>query len=144
MEKTETAFAEALGRAHTALLVDLRKLEEAIQSSAGEGLAELRSQLDTTRTHILAHFRFEERNGYMDTVRKREPRLERAIQLLVAEHQQLAQALTALIEQARGAPDLNARFRKQVQAWIERVRQHEASENDLVQDAFNQDIGPED
>jgi hypothetical protein len=35
-------------------------------------------------------------------------------------------------------------LRQEVRAWIERVRQHEARENDLVQEAFNRDIGTED
>lgn len=110
----------------------------------GEGLTEVTARLGAARTHITEHFRFEEQNGYMDRVRKHEPRLERAIQQLGDEHRQLAQSLDALIEQARVATSLDEAFREKVRAWVEGVRQHEVRENDLVQDAFNLDIGAED
>jgi len=144
MDKTETSVGAALGRAHTALLDDLRKLEEEIRSTSREGLVDLRARLGATQKHITEHFRFEEQNGYLDVVRKREPRLERAIQQLAAEHRQLAQALDALIGEAAAAANLNDSFRERVPAWVEEVRRHEVRENDLVLDAFNSDIGAED
>jgi len=139
-----TSTVKALTRAHEALLEDLRKLEDAIRPSSGEGLAELTARLGATRSHITEHFRFEEQDGYMDTVRKREPRLERTIQQLADEHRQLAQSIDRLIEQAKAATSLDDTFRDQVRVWAENVRQHEAHENDLVQGAFNLDIGAED
>jgi len=144
MKRTETSVAEALGRAHVALLEDLRKLEGAAQPPSAKGLAELRTRLGRTRTHITEHFRFEEKNGYMAAVRKREPRLERTVQQLADEHRQLAQTLDGLIEQAGAARTLDEALREKVRAWVEKVRKHEASENDLVQDVFNLDVGAED
>jgi hemerythrin-like domain-containing protein len=142
--RQETIVAEALSQAHATLLAELRDLEKAVRPSAGEGLPELRARLSAIRTHIIEHFRIEEKNGYMDTVRKREPRLERTIQQLAEEHCQLAQSLDALIDEARASTSLDASFREQVRGWVERVRQHEMRENDLIQDAFNLDIGAED
>jgi hypothetical protein len=49
-----------------------------------------------------------------------------------------------LIEQAKAATSLDDSFREEVRGWVERVRQHAARENELVQDAFNLDIGAED
>jgi hypothetical protein len=144
MEKNEPSVAEALGRAHAALLEDLRKLEEAVLPASREGPAELRARLDATRRHLAEHFRFEEQNGYMDAVRKREPRLERTIQQLAEEHRRLAESLDGLIAQAGSAGRLEARFREQVRGWVADVQQHEIRENDLVQDAFNLDISAED
>jgi iron-sulfur cluster repair protein YtfE (RIC family) len=142
--RTEDSIAEALGQAHVALLADLRKLEQAVHPSSGEGPAGLRARLGEAHAHITEHFRFEEQNGYMDAVREREPRLERAIHQLAEEHRQLARSLEVLIEQARDATSLDDRFRDEVREWVERVRRHEARENDIVQDAFNLDIGAED
>lgn len=144
MARTETRVAEALGRAHTALLEDLRKMDEAVHPTAGEGLAELRARLDATRRHITEHFRFEEQNGYMDAVRKREPRFERSIDQLAEEHRRLAQSLDALIGEAKAATSPTDVLREQAREWVGRVRQHEVRENDLVQNAFNLDMGPED
>jgi hypothetical protein len=144
MRKTESSVSEALSRAHAALLEDLRKLEVAVQPSSQEELAELRARLSTTSKHITEHFRFEEQNGYMDIVRKREPRLERSIQQLAEEHRRLRQSLDMLVGELGAATNLNDAFREGVRQWIEQVRQHETRENDLVQDAFNMDIGAED
>jgi hypothetical protein len=49
-----------------------------------------------------------------------------------------------LVAEARAVTALDEPFRGKVRAWGERVRQHEARENDLVQDAFNWDIAAED
>ncbi len=144
MGTTENSVAEALGRAHAALLADLRELEQAARPSSREGLVELRARLVATQTHVTEHFRFEEQNGYMDAVRKREPRLERAIQQLAEEHRYPAQSLEVLVEQSGVATSLDDSLREEVQGWVERVRRHELRENDLVQDAFNLDIGAED
>jgi hemerythrin-like domain-containing protein len=144
MGKPEPSIAEALSQAHAALLEDLRKLDEAVRPSSREGLADLAARLDAARAHITEHFRFEEHNGYLDTVRGREPRLERAIQQLVEEHRQLAQSLDALLGKARAAANLDDALREDVRAWVARVRQHEVRENDLVQDAFSLDVGAED
>jgi predicted nucleic acid-binding Zn-ribbon protein len=144
MGNNEPSVAEALGRAHAALLEDLRKLEGAALPAFGEGLAELRARLDATRRHITEHFRFEEQNGYMDAVRKREPRLERTIEQLAQEHRELEQSLEALIGESEVVTGLGAAYREKVRRWVEHVRQHEARENDLVLDAFNLDISAED
>jgi hypothetical protein len=125
-------------------LEDLRKLDEVVRPSSREGLPELAARLGATHAHITEHFRFEEQNGYMDTVRRREPRLERAIQQLAEEHRQLAQSLAALLGKVRVATSMDDALRKDVRDWVESVRQHEVRENDLVQDAFNLDIGAED
>jgi hypothetical protein len=140
----ESTIAEALSRAHAALLEDLRKLEEAAGSGSSEGLADFRARLGEAQTHITEHFRFEEQNGYMEAVKKREPRLERTIRQLADEHGQLREALDALIEEAKAATSLGDPLREEVRNWIKRVRHHEIRENDLVQDAFDLDISAED
>jgi hypothetical protein len=135
---------EALPKAHAALLRDLRQLEEATRASSGLSSKALTAHLVATRAAIMEHFRFEEQDGYMDKVSKREPRLERAIQQLKEEHRELTKSLDACIEQARTAPSLGDSVRDAVRHWIERIRQHEMRENQLVQEAFNWDIGTED
>jgi hypothetical protein len=144
MERTKNAVAEALGQAHVALLADLRELEQAARPFSGEGLEDLRARLGAAQAHLTEHFRFEEENGYMDAVRKREPRLERAIQQLAEEHEQLGQSLDALIRETGAATSLGDSLRDKVRHWIECVRQHETRETDLVQGAFNLDIAAED
>jgi hypothetical protein len=144
MARTEISVAEALSRAHQALLNDLAKLKDSLNQASGQGLQALCTQLNTTRKHILEHFRFEEQDGYMEKVRKREPRLEHTIELLAGEHQHLARSLDLLIAKAGDAQSLDNALRESVREWIGTVRQHEIREDELVQDVFNMDISAED
>jgi hemerythrin-like domain-containing protein len=144
MARLQGTITESLSQAHTALLEDVAKLEEAVLTSKADGLERLRTRLGATRAHVRDHFQFEEQNGYMDKVRKREPRFERAIQELAEEHTQLAQSLDAVIEEAKAAGCLNDSLRANIHAWIGHIRQHEARENRLVLDAFNSDVSAED
>jgi hemerythrin len=144
MVKTDSSIAKALSRAHQALLKDLGKLEESVDSASEQDLQALQVRLGATRAHILDHFRFEEQNGYMDKVRNREPRLERTIDQLASEHRHLAQSLAVLIEKAKEAKYVDQALRTEVRDWIAAVQQHESREDELVQGAFNLDIGAED
>jgi hypothetical protein len=96
------------------------------------------------REHLLAHFRFEEQNGYMDAIRRREPRLERAIQELLEEHRVLKDQLDELIAATQTGKDQDAALPDGVHKWIQHLRRHEAAENRLMEEAYTQDIGSED
>jgi hypothetical protein len=144
MDKAEKSVAEALGRAHAALLKDLRALELAGRPDSKNGPNALRARLDATRAHLVEHFRFEEQSGYMDAVRKREPRLERAVEQLAEQHRELLGSLDALIREIGTAPSIDASVGAKITAWVKNVQQHEARENHLVQEAFSLDIGAED
>jgi hypothetical protein len=80
----------------------------------------------------------------MAAVKDRAPRLGRAIQQLAEDHRRLARSVDALIGEVESATGLDERIRDKVLGWVRDVRQHESRENDLVQDAFNVDIGTED
>jgi iron-sulfur cluster repair protein YtfE (RIC family) len=144
MEITRTSVGEELRHAHAALLDDLADLQEAVHPSSRESMPALRARLAAAQDHIAEHFRCEEQGGYMEVVRKREPRLAHEIRLLEQEHRVLAESLAALVGQAAVIPAVNDAFREKLLAWIEQIRRHEKRENDLVQNAFNLDIGPED
>jgi len=144
MWNTQTYIAEALSQAHEALGEDLEKLEAAVRPDSPENLAGLCARLGATLAHITEHFQFEEQNGYMEVVRKREPRLQREVGHLADQHRQLTQSLNAVIRQATTTATMNDVLRGQVREWVENLRQHETHENELVQDAFNLDISAED
>ncbi len=122
----------------------MQKLEQTVAPRSGTSLAELAAHLAATQAHLTEHFRYEEQNGYLDTVRKREPRLERSIQQLGEEHRQLRQSLQALRAKIESASSLDEALRTRVRAWVQGVRDHEAKENELVEAAFNLDISAED
>jgi ElaB/YqjD/DUF883 family membrane-anchored ribosome-binding protein len=144
MARAEIPVAEALSQAHKALQDDLRKLEQAARMTSEKGWEGLCARLSLTHALVIDHFHLEEQGGYMDAVRKRQPRLERVVQELEEEHRQLAQSLEALLEETNKATGASDTLREKVLAWVQRIREHEARENDLFQDAFNVDIGAED
>jgi hypothetical protein len=144
MSQTETSVAEGLKLAHQALQDDLRKLEQAACSPSEKGWAELHARLSLTRSLIAGHFHLEEQGGYMDAVRKRQPRFEREVRQLEEEHRQLAQSLEELLAETSKAMGSSDALRGKVLAWVQHIRQHEARETDLIQDAYNLDIGAED
>jgi hypothetical protein len=93
------------------------------------------------------HFRFEEQGGYMSQILASAPYLDRAAGELLAGHGRLSDQLEALIKAAAAVPPeslLTPELREQVKQWVLRVREHEAGETRLIQQACNQDIGPED
>jgi len=137
-------LAEDLQGAHSSLLADVRKLEQLLNPVPHERLTELCVCLTEMRAQATEHFRYEEEKGYMESIRKREPRLDRAIHHLNDEHGQLTQGLDEIIIKASAATTLDALLRDAIHKWIEQLRQHEGRENKLVQEAFNLDIGPED
>ena len=138
------ALAAALGRAHAALLADLDKLGDAARPEARSTASELRARLAGTQAHITAHFRFEEENGYMDAVRKREPRFTNRIEALAADHRRLSTTLEAISRDAAAATTVDESLRHRIEEWIDELTRHELRENDLVQEAFNSDISAED
>jgi hypothetical protein len=144
MEQVETSVADALSRAHAALLKDLRELEQAGRAGEKNYLKSLPARLQATRVHIVEHFQFEEESGYMDAVRKHEPRLERVVQQLADEHLELLSSLDALIAETAAGPSSSEALAAKVSGWIKTVQQHEARENHLVQEVFSLDLGAED
>jgi hypothetical protein len=143
MEK-KNSIGEALNRAQVVLLENVQKLEEAVGPESGETLEEVCTRLRATQTQVTRHFRLEEKNGFLTDVAEREPRLDRAVEHLVAEHRELAQSLDTLVRKARATSVLDNALREAIRGWIARLRDHEARETDLIQDAFTVDLGAED
>ena len=141
MNSLNTLVPTAMSRAEAVLLEHLRILDEASHS---EGRTALTGRLKALATDLAEHFRLEEQGGYMDVVRKRQPRLEHEVQHLEHEHRALGNRLNELIGEAGGANGSNAPFQEKVRSWIEQMRLHECRENLLVEEAFNLDIAAED
>jgi hypothetical protein len=133
-----------LQEAHVALDNDLRELENAIHGTAPNGRAEVVRCLARVRLTLAEHFRFEEHNGYMTGVLKREPSLDQTVRGLLKEHQQLAHSLDDLISEVRSRDNLEDSLLGKIKDWLKHVRQHESKENQLVQEVYGRDTGAED
>lgn len=144
MAHTRISAAEELALAHVALMDDLGKLENVVRPESPHSVTEVRAELRKAQAHITQHFRSEEQDGYMAAVRKREPRLEHAIQELREGHRKLASGIEALIYHASTASTIGEPLREEIRKWIASIRHHEARENQLVQETFGLDISAED
>lgn len=144
MNPTHASPAADLAAAHRELLGSLRQLEQAADALPDDDEGELMARLEGTRARLDDHFRFEEANGYMQSVLDRAPQLERKVQHLRDEHGELRQSLAALTREAEGAQVASRRFRAGLKEWVGRLRDHEKRENLLVEDVFNSDVAAED
>jgi hypothetical protein len=98
--------------------------------------------------HVRVHFAHEEEaEGFFDSVVDQAPRLKTRAEVLIAEHADMARELTQLSEYAKDGvvseewwTHLNDAF----ESFWQRFCRHERSENDLVQEAFHDDIGSKD
>ena len=142
--KSRNQFAAKIDEPHIQFHADLRKLEEAVRPSSRASQEEVREELRLARTHTSEHFRLEELSEWMDTMRKRGPNLERSVERLRQEHRELLEALDTLIEVVQTAGSLDETLREKIHKWIERVRRHETTEDDLIQDAYTLDLGAAD
>lgn len=143
MNNAIAVVAENLAQAHEALSSDLRNLQAAVNDPA-LSTAELQQALAVVQQHLAEHFRFEEENGYMTAVQRRQPQRARDLEKLRQEHQELARSMAELLSDCGDrvtVPDLSKR---RIRLWIKQVKGHEARENSLVQEAFNLDISAED
>jgi hemerythrin-like domain-containing protein len=143
VENILASIAEELHQAHARLQTDLRKLENEAEATSTATLSQLRSHLQLTRVHVAGHFQFETQGGYMEALRNRQPRLYRTIGRLAEEHEEMMQSLDALIESSRRPTSQLKAIRERVRDWIDSVRSHERRENNLMQEAFDFDVGSE-
>lgn len=141
-----TVKFDAFAEEHESLertLAELRRMlaRRRDARAATRALADLSNQ-------VKSHFVHEEQeDGFFDNVIDQAPRLKGRAATLIEEHAAMAEALGELQRYAsRNAPsqewwsELNARF----EAFWKLFCRHERAEIDLVQEAFDDDIGPGD
>lgn len=129
---------------------DLRTMLRNLQTAFGERKAsaeELASQLDKARKQLESHFAHEETGGYFQGVLDAAPHLSDRVGALKHEHPQFLSLLDQMRSRVtsheteevwRGDCDnLFGQFLKNFLA-------HEASEHELMQQAYSQDIGNKD
>lgn len=143
MDKVES-FARTFRKSHRALAADIEKIELALKASQEQAQKPLCAALEATQHCLKRHIRLEETDGYMSEVLEREPRLERQVRELEADHLQLRRSVEKLLEEARAPLQPDAALKDRIRKWIKHLRQHGEKETDLVQEAFNRDLSGED
>jgi hypothetical protein len=105
---------------------------------------DVRGHLVTLRDHLHQHFVQEESGGHLEESLSRVPRLNRAVKAVLAEHPGLLAELDALI---RGLPrhDISQaswdEANRDFETFVRHLMAHERSENAVVQEGYNEDLG---
>jgi iron-sulfur cluster repair protein YtfE (RIC family) len=142
-------FHEEHERLHD-MLRSLRKRvrDAAAGSGAGNEGARARSEAESLlgelEERLPRHFATEERAGFLSEAVNQAPRLSRRAEELRAECAQLAEGLASLRTRMRSAgratrrwQELDAECRRFAEAYLD----HESRENDLIHEAWVEDIG---
>jgi hypothetical protein len=122
----------------------------AILSSVGERPDDVGARIEMLRilreleSQLSAHFEYEEAGGYLAEALAVAPRLTRRAQRLRGEHSWFSERLVALARRAREAGESRgswAALATGVRRFTCTLRHHELEENQLIQDAFMDDLG---
>jgi len=115
-----------------------------------ESRADLLESLHHLREHLGDHFAQEELGGFLEEAMTRIPRLSAAVRSIVAQHPALLAELDRVIDQltiveksgeaAAGAKSWSGAVHA-FEAFAAHMAAHERSENAVVQEGYNEDLG---
>ena len=132
---------------HRELFMRMQAVRTALgsqQPPTARRFADLRAGLDELREHLRAHFEQEERGGFMEESIARMPRLGPAAAAIMRQHPALLAELDALIERFSGgdiSAEAWARAGRDFEHFTATMTAHERSENAVVQEGYNEDLG---
>lgn len=107
---------------------------------------EMTRRLQNLVDHLTRHFQQEQAGGYLEEATMRLPRIGLRAEALQRQHDELSDAANRLLKQLRHVDATTCDWARQ--AWefdqfVQRLAAHEAAENALLQEAFNEDPGVE-
>ena len=145
---TENVGAKILSE-HENLRALLQKLERQVQQPAGSDawLEKLRELLSGLVDLCSEHFRLEEQAGLHVQLREQSPRLAFRLEKLLSDHFRILEALQNLVTDV--SPDSvasgeSAPLKERILGVLEAVHEHERAENEVMMDAYWDDLGGED
>jgi hypothetical protein len=132
---------------HRELFMRMQAVRTALadrQPPTARRFADLRAGLQELREHLRAHFAQEEQGGFMEESIARMPRLAPAAAAIMRQHPALLAELDALIERLSGgdiSAEAWARAGHDFDHFSATMTAHERSENAVVQEGYNEDLG---
>ncbi|MEI6240011.1 MAG: hypothetical protein WCR51_06455 [Planctomycetia bacterium] len=131
---------------HRELFLRMQSIRTALadRRQRHDRVAEICTALVDLREHLRVHFEQEESGGFMEESIARMPRLAPAVTAIMRQHPALLAELDALIETlSRGdiSAETWARAGRDFEHFSTTMQAHERSENAVVQDGYNEDLG---
>lgn len=143
------AYIEGVRADHQELRNLVRGIERQLNAAEAAGWAKNEAQvvltaIDELGRHLREHFAEEEAGGYMEEALALAPRFGPQAERLLKEHPTMLQQVGRLVElarccceQAQQGPELSRLARE----FFATLRAHDAAENQIIQEAFNTDLG---
>lgn len=106
--------------------------------------AEVLASLRELRAHLAEHFMQEEQGGFLEEAVTRVPRLSPAVRSILAQHPPLLAELDHLIQDLDPVTNGAEAWRRADHAFetfSAHMAAHERSENAVVQEGYNEDLG---
>ena len=133
---------EQIEQDHAELRKLLSELHQVLAKKL-ESVARVAELVASLTDHLETHFEEEEATGVFEQVTAREPRLSDRASALYAEHDELRKTMHALNQAAKsgGGTDWWEQLEVAFHDFSKGLMHHEHQENELVQEAYDQDIG---
>ena len=147
MNRSDPIILGHLLAEHRELFMRMQAVRTALADErplSAERFADLRDGLHELREHLRAHFEQEEQGGFMEESIARMPRLAPAAAAIMRQHPALLTELDALMERISGgdiSPESWARAGRDFEHFSASMTAHERSENAVVQEGYNEDLG---
>ena len=107
--------------------------------------ADLSRRLVELHDKLVLHFRREERDGLFETLTRISPGATRGVELLSAEHRAILAEVRAMmsgaLQYSEGAKPENPHLRRRLVTLLDRLKEHEQDETDLMQRLEYWDLG---
>jgi len=126
------------------LMSSVRSAFAAETASTPDGQAVLLSMLHQLRDHLHDHFAQEEEGGFLEEAVSRMPRLSAAVRSILRQHPGLLAELDSLIDTLGSGIDCTVSWSDANHAFdvfSAHMAAHERSENTVVQEGYNEDLG---
>ena len=126
---------ELLGQVHQALAEQSKNSEE------------VSSLFNSLRSQIEEHFHEEESGGFFEQIAEQAPRLEHRAEEVRNEHAHLRDSISRLCFEAStgdGSDTWWQQLNEQFHEFSKELMHHEGHEHEMLQEAYEQDIGPSD
>jgi iron-sulfur cluster repair protein YtfE (RIC family) len=145
MNSESDARHEQIQREHEELRGLLGEIHRVL-SERLESVANVSEMLASLSKHIETHFSEEEVDGFFDDIVEQAPRLSTRTSALRNEHVRLLESVRALAGLARSEDcrDWWEQLERKFHTFSKELMQHEGSENELLQDSLEDDIGAQD
>lgn len=141
MPPESTSFQHILAEHHQ-LNQLLARLQAAL-STNDPRRAEILQWFDQLIAYVRDHFAHEENDGFFEQVADRAPRLKYEADLLKREHVEMLADLTQIDGRLHEDPSVDG-LRKagaDLRAFMHRFAEHEEGEDQILQEAFDRDVG---